>query len=232
MPKFRYLALASASVMVLVMPAGLAYAASAHPAASKSKPVLTIKKKGGTAVKKGAKLTASLAKGTKVTVALGSVITITCKSSTLKAKVTANPARSGKATLSVTGWSIGKCPKSVDGVTLDGVSAVNLPYGATISTAKGDPVTVTGHKKSKQVGFEAKISLGTTSATCIFTAPTVSGNASNSGNKVSFSKQSFSLASGSSSLCSEAGATTATMSATFGPVRDTTVHGSPKVFVS
>ncbi len=156
MPKFRYLALASASIMVLAMPAGLAYAASAHPA-SKSKPVLTVGRKGGPAVKKGAKLTASLAKGAKVTVALGTVFNITCKSSTIKTKVTANPSGPGKATLSVTGWSLGKCPKSVSGVTLNSLTAINLPYKATVSNAKGDPVTITGHKKSKPVGFEAVV---------------------------------------------------------------------------
>jgi len=232
MPKFRYLALASASIMVLVMPAGLAYAASAHPAASKSKPVLTIKKKGGTAVKKHATLTASVAKGTKVTVALGTVFTITCKSSTLKAKVTANPSGPGKATLSVTKWSIGKCPKSVDGVTLNSLSAINLPYNATVSAAKGNPVTITGHKKSKPVGFKAVVTFGGQKLTCAYTAKTVSGIASNTGNKVSFASQAFTLTKSSSSTCSAAGSNMATFSATYGPVRDTTVHGSPKVFIS
>lgn len=230
MPKFRYLALATASIMALSLPASAAYAASAHPA-SKSKPVLTVGRKGGPAVKKGAKLTASLVKKTNVTLALGTVITLTCASSTIKAKVTANPSKSGKATLSVTGWSI-KCPKSVDGVTLNGVTAVNLPYNVTVSSAKGDPVTIAGHKKSKQLGFEASVTAGATSATCIFTAASVSGHASNTGNKVSFSKQAFALAKGSSAACSTFGVSTATFSATYGPVRDTSVKHSPKVFVS
>jgi hypothetical protein len=218
--------------MALSLPASAAYAASAHPAAAKSKPVLTVGKKGGPAVKKGAKLSASLAKGAKVSVALGSVFTITCKSSTLKAKVTANPSGPGKATLSVTGWSIGKCPKTVSGVTLNSLSSVNLPYKATVSDAKGDPVTVAGSKKSKPVGFKAVVTVGTTKATCIFTAAKVSGHASNTGNKVSFSSQAFTLASSSSALCSQAGVSTATFSATYGPVRDTSVHGSPKVYIS
>lgn len=231
MPKFRYLALASASIMLLAMPAGVAYAASAHSAASKPKPVLTVGRKGGPAVKKGAKLTASLAKRTKVTVALGTAFTITCKSSTIKTKVTANPSAPGKATMSVTGWSLGKCPKSVSGVTLNSLSAINLPSKATV-TAKGDKVTVAGSKKSKPVGFKAVVTLSGQKLTCVFTAKALSGHASNIGNKVSFAKQSFALdTSASSSLCSAAG-TTATFSATYGPVRDTSVHGSPKVFVS
>jgi hypothetical protein len=217
--------------MALSLPASAAYAASAHPAAAKSKPVLTVGRKGGPAVKKGAKLTASLAKGTKVTVALGTAFKITCKSSTIKAKVTANPSGPGKATLSVTGWSLGKCPKSVSGVTLNSLAAINLPSKATV-TAKGDKVTVAGSKKSKPVGFKAVVTFAGQKLTCVYTAKAVSGHASNTGNKVSFAKQPFALdTSASSGLCSSA-ATTATFSATYGPVRDTSVHGSPKVFVS
>jgi hypothetical protein len=218
-------------MMVLALPASAAYAAGAHPAASKSKPVLTVGKKGGTAVKKGAKLTASLARGTKVTVALGSIFTITCKSSAINATVTANPPAPGRAALSVTGWSLGKCPKSVSGVTLNSLKAINLPYKATVSDAKGDPVRIAGSKKSKPVGFEAVVTFGGKKLHCAYTAKAVSGVASNRGNKVSFVKQSFTLTKSSSSLCSSA-ATTASFSAAYGPVRDTTVHGSPKVFVN
>jgi len=226
MPKFRYLALATASLMVLAVPAGEAYAASAHTA---TKPVLTVGKKSGPAVKKGAKLTASLAKKSSVALALGSIATATCKSSTLKAKVTANPSRPGKATLSITGWSIGKCSVSLSGVNVS-LTALSLPYRATVSTAKGDPVTVAGSKKSKPIAFKAVVS-GSFSATCIFTAAKVSGHASNTGNKVSFAKQPFTLDKGASSMLCQDGATTATVSATYGPVRDTSVKHSPKVFI-
>jgi hypothetical protein len=217
--------------MVLAIPAGAAYAASAHPAASTSKPVLTVGKKGGTAVKKGARLTASLVKGTKVTVALGSLATVTCKSSMITAKVTANPSSPGKATLSVTGWSISGCPKSLNGITLDSLAAVNTPYVATVSNAKGDPVKLAGSKKSKPVGFKAVVTFSGQKLTCIYTAKALSGHASNTGNKVSFAKQPFALdTSASSSLCSAA--PKAAFSATYGPVRDTSVTHSPKVFIS
>ena len=66
MRNYRYLALAAGLAVVLVAPAAMA---SAHPAANK--PVLTIGKVGGTAVKNGAKLSASLAKGTDVTFSIG-----------------------------------------------------------------------------------------------------------------------------------------------------------------
>jgi hypothetical protein len=231
MPKFRYLALATAGIMVLSLPASAAYAASARSTASK--PVLTVGKKGGPAVKKHATLTASLARRASVTVALGSLVTVTCRSSTLTAKVTANPSRPGKATLSVTGWSIRKCPKMVSGVTLNSLTAINLPYRATVSDAKGDPVTVAGSRKSKPVGFKAVVTAAGTTVTCVFTAAKVSGHAANTGNKVSFKGQPFALdASASSMLCSQAGVSTATFSATYGPVLDTSLRHHPKVFVS
>ena len=227
MPKYRHLILATAGAMVLVLPASAAYAASAH----KAKPVLTIVKKGGPAVKKGAVLKASLASKT-VAFALGS-FSAACKTSTFKAKVTANPSKPGKAALSVTVQKFGKCAlnPTVTGVTLKGITALNLSYDATISNAKGDPVTITESKKSEPLSFEASIALGTTPLTCIYTATAISGHASNKGNKVSFSKQSFTLNTTKSSQdCSIPGAT-ATFSATYGPVVDSSVKHSPKVFV-
>jgi hypothetical protein len=229
MPKYRYIALATASLMLLGAPASAAYAASSHKSA---KPVLTTGKKGGPAVKKGAVLKASLAAHTTVALAIGS-FAATCKSSSIKARVTANPSRAGKATLSVTGESISKCSISVAGVTLKSLTALNLPYAGTVSAAKHDPVTIAESKKSKPLGFKAVISVGATSATCVFTATKVSGRASNTGNKVTFKAQPFVLdASASSLLCAEAGASKATFSATYGPLRDTSVKHSPKVFVS
>lgn len=230
MRKYRHLVLAATSVMVLGMPAGAAYAASAHPAAAK--PVLTIGKAGGPAVKKGAVLKASLAKRASATFALGT-FTATCKSSTVRAKVTANPSRPGRATLSVTGQTFGKCSLSTTLATLQSITAVNLPYAATVSTAKGDPVAIRESKKSKPVGFEAVITFSGMKLTCAYTAKKASGRASNRGNKVSFVKQPFTLnkALSSSPLCTAA-ASTATFSATYGPVRDTSVRHSPKVFVS
>jgi predicted RecA/RadA family phage recombinase len=227
MPKYRHLILATAGVMMLALPASAAYAATAHPASSK--PVLTVGKKGGPAVKKHAVLKASLASKTKVSFALGA-FNATCKSSRLKAKVTANPSKSGKATLSVTGQTLTKCALSTTLATLKSLKPLNLPYAATISS-KG-LVIVTGSKSSEPLGFKASITVGTTSATCVYNASKVSGSASNKGNKVSFKSQKFTLnTAASSALCTEAAAT-ATFSATYGPVVDSSVKHSPKVFVS
>jgi hypothetical protein len=229
MRKYRHLVLAAASVIVLGVPAGAAYAASAHPATAK--PVLTIGKKGGPAVKRGAVLKASLARRTSVSFTLGA-FSAKCTSSKLTAKVTRNPSRPGKATLSVTGETVSRCKLSTTLATLQSITAVNLPYSATVSNAKGDPVSISGSRKSKPVGFKAVITFGRMKLTCVYTAKAVSGHASNTGNKVSFRAQKLTLnTKSSSSLCSSA-AKTATFSATYGPVRDTSVRHNPKVFIS
>jgi len=232
MRRYRSAVLAAACALALAAPASAAYAATAaHHAA---KPVLTIKRKGGPAVRKRAVVKASLAKGKSAVFALGS-FSASCSSSTLQAKVTANPSSRGKATLSLTGDTMSKCKlKGVSGISLTGVKALNLPYDLTISSAKGFPVTIAGKSKDKPLSFQATISVSgdSTPVVCVFTAPKAKGNASNKGNEVSVAKQKFTLdKKKSSSLCAEA-ASSATFSATYGPIQDTSVRHSPKVFVS
>ena len=236
MPKYRAVVLAAACALALAAPASAAYAASAHHAAAK--PVLTIKKKGGPAVKKGAVLKASLAKGKRVVLtitssALGGTLTATCKSSTLKAKVTANPASRGKARLSLTGETIRRCTVkgAPAGVTVGlSLKALKLPYRVTVSSAKGFPVTIAGRSSRNPLSLQATITVTglSTPLTCVYTAPKVNGHASNTGNKVSFAKQKLTLAKSQPSECSLA--PSGTFSATYGPIRDTSVRHSPKVF--
>jgi hypothetical protein len=233
MRKYRYLALAAGVAAVLSMSAGAAVAASAHSAAA-AKPVLTIGKVGGTAVRSKAKLSASLEKGTKVGVSIGSAAG-TCKSASFAATVVKNPSAKGKATLSITSEAIGDCPAiKVDGFTATvTLKAINLPYVGTISTAKNDPVVIAGSSKSKPTGFDATVKVsGVGTLSCIFTATSATGHASNKHNTVAFSHQTFALdAKASSGLCSDAG-TKAAFTVTFGPVVDKSVKGSPKVFIS
>jgi hypothetical protein len=237
MPRYRLVVLAAACAVALAAPASAAYAATAaHHAA---KPVLTIKKKGGPAVKKRAVLKASLAKGKSAVFAITTTsagsFSATCTSSTLQAKVTANPSSRGKATLSLTGETVGKCTLkgAPSGVSLNSIKALNLPYEVTISSAKGFPVTIAGRSKAKPLSFEAIITFASTNYTCVFTAKKVTGHASNTGNKVSVTKQALALdGKKSAPLCSEVGVSSATFSATYGPIRDTSVRHSPKVFVS
>lgn len=232
MPRYRPVVLAAACALALVAPASAAYAATAQHAAAK--PVLTIGKKGGPAVKKRAVLKASLPKGTDAVFALGS-FSATCKSSTLHAKVTANPSSRGKATLSLTQATISKCTLkgAPTGVSLTGVKVLSLPYDVTINSAKRFPVTIAGRSSAKPLSLQATIdasSLGAGTLTCVYTAPKVTGHASSTGNKVSLVKQKLTLDAAASSSTECGLAPSVTFSATYGPVRDTTVRHSPKVF--
>jgi hypothetical protein len=224
MPKYRYLALAAACAMVLA-PGSVAFAASAHQAAKK--PVLTTGKVGGTAVKKGATIKASLAAKSAVTFSLGSIGSAKCTKSTISAKVTSNTSSSAK--LSLKTQTLSGCSVSVSGVTLSSVKAVDLPYN--VSVKPGGATTVSGTSSSKPVGLAATASLGSTSLTCVFTAKSVTAKASNKGNTISVSGAVLTLnktLSGSSySTCSDVG-TTAKLSVKYGPLTDS----GKKVFVS
>ena len=218
MPKYLYVVAVAASALLIAAPMVPAEAAAAH--------VLTIGHTGGTAVSKGDVLFASLAPKTVVVVTEPGQ-KLTCKSATVTAKVVSNPSAPGKATESVTKETLSKCAVSVKGVTVKSITALNLPYVATVSDSKGNPVKVSGRSKSKPIGFTAIATAGKTTVTCSYSAATVTGRASNKGNTVSFSKQPFKKLKGGP-LCPKSGA----FSATYGPLTDTSVKGHPKVFVN
>jgi len=233
MPRYRPVVLAAACALALAAPASAAYAASAHHAA---KPVLTVSKKGGPAVGKRAALKASLAKGKDAMFALKTTsfgtFSATCSRSTLRATVAANPSQRGKATLSLTGETVSHCklsgvPAGLS-ISLTSIKALNLPYGATVSSAKGFPITIAGSSATKPLTFQATIDVSSTPLTCAYTAKKATAHASNTGNKVSLVKQKLTLAASSPYEC--AVAPSVTFSATYGPLRDTSVKHSPKVF--
>ncbi|MGO8959966.1 MAG: hypothetical protein ACLQFR_21740 [Streptosporangiaceae bacterium] len=222
MPKYLYMVAAATSALLIAAPMVQADAAAAH--------VLTIRRTGGTAVSKGAVLKSGLAAKTKATFSIGTT-TVTCKSASFTGKVTNNPAVSKKAmaTESVTASKLGTC--SVPGVLSITVAANNLPYIASVSAATGNPVKVSGRSKSKPIGLTATVKLSSTSTiTCSYTAASILGKASNKGNVISFANVKFKFSTGGS-LCTSLGST-ATFSATYGPVTDTSVKGSQKVFVN
>jgi len=222
--KYLYLAAVAASAAAVVLPATSASAAG-H--------VLTINRTGGAAVKTGAVLKSGLATGKSAVFSLVSgttTETLTCKSASFSAKVTANPAKPGKATESVTAEKFGKCTTNVAGVTVNSIKVNNLPYKASVSDAAGFPVTVSGASASKPVQVTVTVSVQgiPNPITCSVKASTVKGHASNTGSTITFSKQKFTGASGGNALCPSS----ATFSVTFGPVVDSSVTGSPKVFVN
>lgn len=227
MPKYRYLALAAACAVVLA-PGGVAFAASAHQAAKHD--VLTIKKVGGTAVKKGATLKASLAPKSSITFTLGDIGSASCSKSSISAKVTSNTSSSAK--LSLKSQTLSGCSTTISGVTISSVTAVDLPYNVTVKP--GGKVTVSGTSKSKPVGLKAVAALGSTTLTCVFTASSVRAKASNKGNSISVSKATLTLnkklTGASYATCSEVGTST-TLSLKYGPLTDSSAKGA-KVFVS
>ena len=224
MTKYVYMVAAAASALLIAAPMVPAEAATAS--------VLTIGKTGGTAVSKGAVLTSGLASKTSANFTVGKM-TVKCTSAKFTAKVTSNPAVSPKATAteSVTASTLTKC--SVKGIKSISVVANNLPYNATVSAAKGNPATIKGTSKSKPISLTATIVVSAKlKLTCSYTAASISGAASNKGNVISFSKQKFTFSKGSNkTLCTSVGKTV-TFTATYGPVTDTSVKGSPKVFVN
>jgi hypothetical protein len=216
----RYLTIATvvATALIAILPAASADAASGH--------VLTTGRAAGPAVKPGAVLKASLAKGSSAvfTTSLGK---LTCTKSAVTAKVTSNPARPGIAKESLTAQTFGKCTISVSGVAVGGVTVGNLPYNVTVSDAKGHPVKVSERSKAKPLLTGFTVSVGTLSVSCSFKTTAISGSMSNKGNVTVFVKQTFKLAAGGS-FCPTSGI----FSAAYGPLRDASVKGSPAVFVN
>ena len=223
MRKFVPLAAALASAAVVALPMVSADAAVTR--------VLTIRKVGGPAVRPDAVLKTHLVKGTNAVFKLGTAGTVklTCKSARLSATVRSNPVKPGKATESLTAVTVAKCTLSgITGVTFKSIKAKNLPYKVTVSDAKGFPVTVSGQTITKPIKFTVRVAVGTSTIACSYKAASVTGAASNTGSRIAFSKQKFTKAAGSNSACTGP----AFFSAKFGPVRDTSVTNSPKVFVN
>jgi hypothetical protein len=218
MRKHLPLAVIAAGAAVMLLPMASAFAATPH--------VLTIGKAGGTAVKTNAVLKASLAKGKKVTFST-SAGNLTCTSSTFSSKVTNNPSKPGTATESQSAQTFSKCSINITGGKVNSIKAGDLPYKVTVAD-KGDVVKVSESSKTKPLEFTASVTItGIGTVVCTDQAASITGKASNTGNTITFTNQNFTPKKGSSPLC-----TAGKFSATFGPVTDSSVKGSPKVFVN
>ena len=221
MRRYLLLAAAVAAVSLTAMPIS-ALAATTD--------VLTTVKTGGTNVAVGAVLKASLASGAKADFFMSATSTtgVICAKSSFSAKVTANPAKPGTAKESVTAQSFSSCTSNVTGVTsVKSVTVNNLPANATVSDSSGFPVKVSGTSSTQPLKTTVVLNTIIGTITCVYTAASISGSSSNTGNTVSFSKQKFTKSSGPST-CFSSGFFTAK----YGPVTDSSVSGSPKVFVN
>lgn len=215
MYKRVFLTMATTAAMLAVLPIAAASAATPH--------VLTTGKVGGTAVAVGATLKAPLKTGTKATfVSPGTTTGVTCATASVTDKVTKNPLKPGTATESLTAQTFGSCTTNIPGATsVKSVTVLNLPYATTVSDATGFPITVS--KTSTKLSLNTILGL----VTCTYALATLHGNASNTGSLNSFKNQVFSLSSGPAA-CPAKGS----FSASFGPLKDTSVTGSPNVFVN
>jgi hypothetical protein len=220
--KYFYMVAVVAAAVIAVLPAASASAASVH--------VLTTKKVGGTAVAVKAVLKASLAPRTSA-VFSASLGKLTCAKSTFTAKVVTNPAKGAKpatATESITAETFSSCKISLAGATVKSESVGNLPYNASVSDAKTHPVKISGRSKAKPLVLSVTVKDGTLTVSCSVKAASISGTWSNKGNETVFVKQKLTYAAGPKTICPASG----TFSATYGPVKDTSVKGSPLVFVN
>jgi hypothetical protein len=221
MRKFLVLAVTATAGLLVAAPAMV----PATAAVAASHDVLTIRKVGGNNVKVGATLKANLASGTKATFLTPGNNFVKCSSVNFAAKVTKNPKAKGTAEEKLTTQTYKKCTTNI--AVANGRPKVvlnHLPYKTTLSDRKGDPVTVSGTTATISV----PATIGGT-LVCHYGAVNkkTKGSASNATQAISFSNQPFKLTSGPSG-CPKTGKFTAT----FGPVRDTSVKGDPHVFVN
>ncbi len=215
----KYLGLSAVAAL------GLVTAFSASPASADSVDVLTTGSVGGANVAVGDTLQAGLTSGTTATFFDASGKGVTCTSAVFTASVTDNPAAPGVATESVTALSFSGCKSNIAGVTsVKSITIDNLPYSGAVDDSS-DTITISG-------SVHATISLGLVigGATCKYTGPSggVSGAVSTADGSLAFSNQAFARDTGSWAGCPSP----ENFTATFGPVLDTSVTGSPAVYVN
>jgi hypothetical protein len=220
--KYFYIGVLVATALVAALPATAAGAATVH--------VLTTGKAGGPAVAPKAVLKASLKSRTDAVFATTDG-KLSCTKSTFTAKVVTNPAKGAKpatATESITAETFSGCTISVKGVVIKSSSVGNLPYNASVSDAKGNPVKISGRTKAKPLLLSISVQIPPGKPfSCSVKAASIAGSWTNKGNATVFVKQKLTKASGGA-LCPTSG----TFTATYGPVQDTSVKGNPAVFVN
>jgi len=216
----------------LMLTAALATVLAATPAyADETVDVLSYGSAGGTAVADNDAVSAPLKSGTLATfyATPGGTSFVKCAESAFGATVLSNVAAPGTAKESLTLQSFGSCtPVGIPAVS--GVQSIvvdNLPY-ATSVTSPGNAVAVTGTDAAPiQTTIKLRSALGT--VTCVYRADgnLVTGVASNDDQSITFTDQKFTKFSGPSA-CFPNGWFTAG----YGPVSDTSVAGSPLVYVN
>jgi hypothetical protein len=221
MRKISYALVAVATVAVAVLWG--APASAADPA------VLTTGSAGGPDVAVGDVVTSGLKAGTVSdfnTTATGTT-GVHCTTSAFSGTVLTNPAAGGVATESLTQQSFSGCTSNIGGVTaVQSIALNNLPYQVSVDgTSKA--ITLTS---AAATPIQATVRLSTFigTVTCVYRIPgnVLSGVTSNDDNSIKFTTQQFSRSSGPI-VCPGSGF----FSATYAPASDSSVAGSPAVFV-
>ncbi|MFF8772316.1 Tat pathway signal sequence domain protein [Kitasatospora sp. NPDC015120] len=207
-----------------------AQAADATAPAAAPVAVLTHTALAGPNVSVGDVLVADLVAGTTANFSSSATGTsgIKCATSAFSATVLTNPAAPGTATESLNTQTFGSCTANVIGVTgVQSITVNNLAYVNSVSDAAGSPVSLDpGTAGPVQTTVVLKTILGT--ITCVYRAPGgLAGTTNNTGQTIGFNAQALPKVSGPST-CFPVGYFTAT----YGPVRDVSVAGSPVVFVN
>jgi hypothetical protein len=187
--------------------------------------VISVVERGDPAVTVDAQLLADLRTGSDVTFTLG-MQPLICTTSTLDAKVLANPPKPGRATFGVN-WTYTHCKGFEAGFHFQGVTTPNLPEKMTLSDSAGHPVTVSGKGKTMPVAF--RLNFQGPGISCTYTAATLTGSESNTGNSIKLGPQGLNLATPSASFCPP---TAQLGSLTWAPWQDSSVAGHPKVVVN
>ncbi|MFI6447182.1 Tat pathway signal sequence domain protein [Kitasatospora sp. NPDC050543] len=205
-------------------------AAPAQALGPTSSAVLTQGAVGGPDVAVGDVLTADLATGTFATFYSSASGTsgVKCAASAFSATVTANPAAPGAATEQLDTQTFGSCTSNVLGVMgVQSITVNNLPYTNSVGDGAGNPVTLSpSGAGALQTTVVLRTILGT--VTCVYRAAgSIAGTTSNTAQTIGFTSQVFPKFSGPST-CFPAGYFTAL----YGPVLDSSVPGSPHVFVN
>ncbi len=200
------------------------------PAQAAGSAVLTHTAVGGPNIAVGDVLTADLVAGSYATFYSSATGTsgIKCAASSFSATVTSNPAAPGVATEQLNTQTFGSCTANVIGVTsVQSITVNNLPYTNSVSDAPGNPVSLDPTAAGPlQTTVVLKTILGT--ITCVYRAPAgISGTTSNVGQTIGFNAQALPKVSGPSTCFS-----TGYFSATYGPVKDSSVAGSPHVYIN
>jgi hypothetical protein len=214
-----------AAAVLAVLTVGVLMASPANAAGAS---VLTTGSVGGTNVAVGDVVSSALKSGTTAKFFTTSTGTtgVVCSVSAFTGSIVTNPAAGGTATETLTAQTFSSCTSNISGVTgVQSITVQNLPYNAAINgTAK--TITLTGASGPIQALVKLSTLLGTVNCTYQANGNTLSGTTSNTDNSLNFANQQFTKSAGSG-LCPGSSFFTAS----YAPAKDTTVSGSPLVFV-